>query len=213
MVVGDVVERERVERPQPTTVATVIDADERVVLGERLVGGEELQVGRGGPAVQQHDGRGGRVGVAMSADEELAPPLHPHDLRGRHPGQLERMSVMRQRPSWVVRHTRELLKPDTDAFDRSQQTHRVESGVAGAHHPRRKEFAGERGLGERGRRRGAGRPDEFRDADDERAPPTAGIGPTDLDPEGPDATLRMGPTQHREPCRETVATVGRHRGR
>ena len=53
-------------------MAAVVDADEGVALGERLVGGEELQVARRRPAVQQQHGGRRRVGVAVVADEQLA---------------------------------------------------------------------------------------------------------------------------------------------
>ena len=58
-------------------MAAVVDADEREARGQRLVGGEELEVAGGGPAVQQHDDRRRRVRVTVDPDEELAPALDP----------------------------------------------------------------------------------------------------------------------------------------
>ena len=88
-VVGGVLELERARRAQPAPVATVVDADEREALGERLVGGEELQIARRRPAVEQeHDGRG-RVSVAMDADEQLAAFGADQPAFGE-PGQAER---------------------------------------------------------------------------------------------------------------------------
>ena len=91
VVVGDVVEVERRQRSGPATVAPMVDPDERHALGERPISGEELQVGRCGPSVQQDDGRNGRIRVDVPADEELSPSLHPHDLSGRHPRQCEQI--------------------------------------------------------------------------------------------------------------------------
>ena len=88
-VVGSVLELEGARRAQPAAVATVVDADEREALGERLVGGEELQIARRRPAVQQqHDGCR-RVGVAMDADEQLAALGADQPAFGK-PGQAER---------------------------------------------------------------------------------------------------------------------------
>jgi hypothetical protein len=70
-IIGRVDQLELVLTADSATMATVIDGDERVVLGERLVGGEELQIGAGRPAVQQQQGRRGRVGVAVVAEEDL----------------------------------------------------------------------------------------------------------------------------------------------
>jgi len=90
VVVGDLVEVERVQGAGPAAMAAVVDPDERHPLGERPVGREELQVGRCGPSVQQHDGRRVRITMDVAADEELPPSLDPHDLGGRHPRQFER---------------------------------------------------------------------------------------------------------------------------
>ena len=76
-------------RAQAAPVAAVVDADEGVALGQRLVGGEELQVARRRPAVQQqHDGRR-RIGVAVDADEQLAAPVDAHQATLREPRQAQ----------------------------------------------------------------------------------------------------------------------------
>ena len=70
-VVGHVFELEAHVGSHAAAVAAMVDGHEREAGGQRLVGGEELKVGAGGPAVQeQHRGSVG-IGVAMEAVEEL----------------------------------------------------------------------------------------------------------------------------------------------
>ena len=84
-VVGRILQRERGRAPQPAPVAAVVDADERVAGGQRLVGGDELQVDRRRPAVQQQHDRRFRIGVAVDPGEQLAAALDPHQPSLRQP--------------------------------------------------------------------------------------------------------------------------------
>ena len=55
-VVGAVGQTERVADRHPAPVASVVEGDDPEVLGERGEGGEPVEVGGGGPAVEEHDG-------------------------------------------------------------------------------------------------------------------------------------------------------------
>ena len=88
-VVGHVFQCERLDSSQPTAMTAVIESDERPLLGELAIRAEELQVGRCGPPMEQQQRRATGVGVLVAANEELAAPVHAHDLSGRKPRQLE----------------------------------------------------------------------------------------------------------------------------
>ena len=88
-VVGHVLELEPLRRAQPAAVATVVDADDVVLGAQRPVGGDELEVARRRPAVQQQDRGPVGVVVAVVADEELAATLDAHDQSGWGPRQVQ----------------------------------------------------------------------------------------------------------------------------
>ena len=73
-VVGRIDKFEFVVMTYSATVAAVIYSDVRVMLGERLIGGEELKVGTRGPTVKQQQCRHRLVSVTMMTVEDLAAP-------------------------------------------------------------------------------------------------------------------------------------------
>ncbi len=65
-VVGAVLQAEGLRRADPATVAPVIDGQDPVAgLGQRRVDPDPVEVGRGGPAVQEQQRRAVAAGVAQ----------------------------------------------------------------------------------------------------------------------------------------------------
>src|SRR5215211_4234829 len=63
----------------------MVEAHDVVLGAQHPVGGDELEVARGRPAVQQQDRRTVGVVMAMAADEELASTFDAHDQSRRRP--------------------------------------------------------------------------------------------------------------------------------
>ena len=78
-IVCDVFELVALERTKASAVTTMIESDERAHLGELLVSGDELEIDRGGPTVEEEHGRRVRIGVDVPTDEHLAAPLEAND--------------------------------------------------------------------------------------------------------------------------------------
>ena len=84
IVVGAVLEGERLGRPHPATVPAQVQRDHPVGLGEPAVDREEVQVGADGPAVQEQHGRIGARAAGVT-DEHLTAPGqvdHPAGQQG-----------------------------------------------------------------------------------------------------------------------------------
>ena len=89
-IVGGIGELKAIRAAQPAAMATMVDGDERVVLGEGFVGGEELEIRARRPPVQQQQRRRGGIGVAVMAVEHLAATGQHHRVPGRQPRHRQR---------------------------------------------------------------------------------------------------------------------------
>ncbi len=87
-IVSTVLKLESFGRSQPAPVPTVVKHDERILLRELLVCGEEVDVSRSGPTVEQKQCRCTRVGVNETTNEELSPSCNRDEFRWGKPRQL-----------------------------------------------------------------------------------------------------------------------------
>ena len=81
-VVGAGLQREALVAAETASVAAVIERDDVGVLAERLVGERPVEVGGGGPAMEEHDRRPAGPGVNF-AHERRAPSRQRHGPAGR----------------------------------------------------------------------------------------------------------------------------------
>jgi hypothetical protein len=125
-------ELELLRATHAAAVAAVVDRDERVVLRQRFVRGEELQVGAGRPAVQQQQRRRRRVGVLVVTVEDLTATLQHHGVARWQPRQVQRRTRLggsghaAKLPAGSSGDAGELLHPHTQFGGVMQQVERLE---------------------------------------------------------------------------------------